>query len=367
VASHLGGTRDGMVVAWPKRIRDAGGLRSQFTHAIDVAPTILEAAGVEAPTTVDGVAQMPMHGTSFAYTFADAKAPERHTRQYFEIIGNRAMYQDGWLWSCRIDRIPWKFDPETIARLAPGKWNPEDDRCELYDLTRDFSQARDLAAEAPAKMRELEALFWSEAERYQVLPLLGGIGFVWGLRPAADLAPRQVVLTPGVENLAPGMIPPLYNRSFSITAEIDAPDGWCLSSLCWGGDGVIVANASFLGGFSLYVEGGRPSYTYSFLGLAIDHLVAPERLAEGRHELRYEFTADEPGKPATGGTQRLLVDGKQVAEGRLEHTVPLRFSAYAGLDVGRDNGLPVSPDKVYYLRSPFPYSGTIEKVVFDLK
>jgi len=329
VASHLGGTRNGMVVSWPGRIRDAGGLRSQFTHAIDLAPTILEVAGIPLPEAVNGVAQMPMHGTSFVYSFADASAPERHTQQYFEILGNRAIYKDGWMWSCRVPRIPWKLDPETLERLAPGTWKPEAEPCELYDLTGDYSQGTDLAAQHPERMRELETLFWSEAEKYQVLPLLGGLENVWAPRPRV---PEQLTFYPGVQNLAQGMIPPIFNRSFSITADIEVPGSWCAFSLCYGGDGVIVANGSFLGGFALYVEGRRLRYTYSFLGLKLDDLVASEELAEGR----------------------------------LEHTVPLRFSAYAGLDVGRDNGLPVSPGKVYYLRSPFPYPGAIEKVVFDL-
>ncbi|MEB2343690.1 MAG: arylsulfatase [Deltaproteobacteria bacterium] len=367
VASHLGGIRNGMVVSWPKRITDKGGLRSQFTHAIDLTPTILEAAGVTAPAVVDGIPQQPIQGTSFAYTFDDAAAPERHTRQYFEMIGNRAIYEDGWLWSCRIDRIPWRFDPATIARLAPGTWDPDEDRCELYDLEHDFSQSRDLAAEHPDRMAALEALFWSEAERNQVLPLLGGIAFLWGIRPPADLAPQRVVLQPGVENLAPGMTPPIYNRSFAIEADLEVPHNWCLGPVCSGAEGVIVANSSFLGGFSLYVLGGRLRYTYSFLGLKIDDLVASEALPEGKVKVRYEFTADTPRKLATGGTQRLFLDGKQVAEGRLEHTVPLRFSGYAGLDVGRDNGLPVSPHWMYYLRRPFPFAGTIERVVFDLQ
>jgi arylsulfatase len=367
VASHLGGTRNGMVVSWPRRISDKGGLRSQFTHAIDLAPTVLELAGIPAPSEVDGVAQIPIQGTSFAYTFADAAAPERHTRQYFEIIGNRGMYENGWLWSCRIQRVPWKFDPETIAHFAPGKWNPDADPCELYDLTRDFTQANDVSAQHPDKMRELEALFWSEAEDNNVLPLFGGIAMVWGIRPASDLAPKTVTFGPGVQNVQPGMIPPIYNRSFSITADLEVPSSLCLLSLCTNGDGVIVANGSFLGGFSLYVEGGVPRYTYSFLGLKLDDLVGSAKLPEGKVELRYEFTADEPGKPATGGAHRLLVNGKPVAEGKLEHTVPLRFSAYAGLDVGRDNGLPVSPGKVYYLRAPFPYEGSIERVTFDVR
>lgn len=367
VASHLGGTRNGMVVAWPKRITDKGGLRSQFTHAIDLAPTVLELAGIPAPIEVNGVAQMPMDGTSFAYTFADAAAPERHTRQYFEIIGNRAMYADGWMWSCRIERIPWKFDPETIAHFAPGKWNPDDDPCELYDLARDFSQSANVAAQNPEKMRELEALFWREAEANQVLPLFGGLAFVWGIRPASDLEAKHLEFQPGVQNVSAGMIPPIYNRSFSITADLDLPRNWCVFSLCTGADGVIVANGSFLGGFSLYVEGGQPRYTYSFLGLKVDDLIGAEKLPEGKVRLRYEFKADEPGVLATGGSHRLLVNGRAVAEGKLEHTVPLRFSAYAGLDIGRDNGLPVSPGKVYYLRAPFAFEGTIERVVFDIE
>jgi arylsulfatase len=367
VASHLGGTRNGMVVSWPKRITDKGGVRSQFTHAIDLTPTILEVAGVTAPATVDGIAQQPIEGTSFAYTFADAAAPERHTRQYFEIIGNRALYEDGWMWSCRIDRIPWRFDPDTLARLAPGKWNPDADPCELYDLTSDFSQARDVSAQHPDKMAALEELFWSEARRNQVLPLFGGIAFVWGIRPPGDLDPKRIVLYPGVENLAPGMIPPIYNRSFAIEADLDVARNWCAGPLCTGAEGVIVANSSFLGGFSLYVRGGRLRYTYSFLGLKIDDLEASSVLPEGKVAVRYEFTADAPNQLATGGTQRLFVNGEQVAEGKLEHTVPLRFSGYAGLDVGRDNGLPVSPHWMYYLRRPFPFEGTIERVVFDLK
>jgi len=366
VASHLGGTRNGMVVSWPKRITDAGAVRSQFTHAIDLAPTVLEVAGIPAPSSVDGVAQMPMHGTSFAYSFADAAAPERHTEQYFEIVGNRAYYQDGWMWSCRIDRVPWKLDPADLARFAPDRWNPEQDRCELYDLASDFSQSKDVSAQQPDRMQAMEARFWSDAEKFQVLPLFGGVGMIWGIRPPGENAPRTVTLYPGVANVAPGMIPPIYNRSFSITADLDVARNWCVGPACYGADGVIVANASFLGGYSLYVEGGKLTFTYSFLGLKIDHLVADEKLPTGKVQVRYEFVADEPGKMATGGTQRLFVGGEQVAEGKLEHTVPLRFSGYAGLDVGRDNGLPASPGKVYYLRAPFPFEGKIEKVVFDL-
>jgi len=366
IASHLGGTRDGMVISWPKRIRDKGGLRGQFTHVIDVAPTLLELAGIPVPSSVDGVAQMPMHGTSFAYSFDDAKAPERHTQQYFEILGNRAMYKDGWMLSCRVPRIPWRLDPETLARFAPGVWDPSKDPCELYDLRSDYSQADDLAAQHPEKVRELTDLFWSEAAKYQVLPLFGGAAFAWGIRPPDDGRTRYPY-GPGVENVAAGMTPPIYNRSFAIRADLDVDRNWCIGPLCYGAEGVIVANASFLGGFSLYVKAGKLHYTYSFLGLKLDTLEASERLPEGKVQVRYEFEADEPGRMATGGTGRLFVNDAKVAEGRLEHTVPLRFTGYVGMDIGRDNGLPVSPDKVYYLRAPFAFEGRIEKVEFELK
>ena len=367
VASHLGATRNPMVVAWPRRIKDLGGLRSQFTHVTDLAPTILEVAGLSAPELVDGTRQTPMPGKSFADSFVDANAPGHHTQQYFEIIGNRAMYKDGWMWSCRVPRVPWQLDPETIARFAPGRWNPEDDACELYDLEHDFSQGENLASKHPDKMREMEALFWDEAARNQVLPLFGGLAQLWGMGPPSAQGPKQVTFYPGMQNVSPGMIPQLYNRSFAITADIEVPHNWCLFSLCYGADGVIVANASFLGGFSLYVLGGKLRYTYSFVGVKVDDLIASEPLPEGKVQVRYEFTADEPGKMATGGTHRLFVGGEQVAEGALEHTVPVRFSGYAGLDIGQDNGLPVSPNKIYYLRAPFPFAGSIERVVFDVQ
>ncbi|MCJ7796196.1 MAG: arylsulfatase, partial [Thermoleophilia bacterium] len=175
VASHLGGIRTPMVISWPKRIKDRHGLRSQFIHVTDITPTILEVTGIRAPEQVNGIAQMPMHGVSFVPTFDDAKAPERHTQQYFEMFGNRAMYKDGWLASCRLPRVPWKMDPETVAKFAPGEWDPEQDPCELYNLDVDFSQADDLAAKYPEKLEELKSLFWAEAEKYNVTPLLGSL------------------------------------------------------------------------------------------------------------------------------------------------------------------------------------------------
>jgi arylsulfatase len=364
VASHLGGTRQGAVISWPNRIKDKGGLRSQYTHVIDVAPTILEAAGIPAPKVIHGIPQTPFHGVSFLSTFDNSKAPEVRTRQYFESLGNRSMYQDGWILACRIDKNPWKLDPETLKRFAPGVWDPDKDKCELYHLDKDYSEADDLAAQYPDKVKTLTALFWSEADKYQVKPLLGGMAAAAYKFPTRTGSTGKTKYTyySGVENVLPGMQPRLgFGMSYSISADIDVPvQGFSFS----GTQGVIVASGSSLGGFSLYVEGGKLKHTYSFLGVKSDTLAAPDDLPEGKVNVRYQFTADKPGQPATGGKTALFVNGKQVAEGRLEHTVPLRFSAYEGMDIGKDNGAPVSLS--YRNKLPFAFTGKIEKVVFDL-
>ena len=353
VASHFGGTRDPMVLSWPKRISDKGGLRSQFTHVVDVLPTILEAASLPAPKLVNGIEQMPLHGTSFAYTFDNPKAPEQHTQQYFETLGNRAMYKDGWIASCKLDRIPWEADPKTLARFAPGVWDPDKDVWELYNTLEDFSQANDLAQKYPDKLNELKALFWEEAEKYQVLPLLSAFASFYGFLPPGS-AKTKFTYYSGVENIGPGMIPHVYGTSYTIDAEVVIPPG--------GAEGAIVANADFMGGFSLYVQGGKLQHTYSFMGIRSDTIASAEPLASGAATLRFEFAADAQ-KPGTGGTTRLLVNGKVVAEGRLEHTVPMRFSGYACMDIGKDNKRPVS--RTY--ESPFSFTGKINKVTFDLE
>ena len=356
VASHLGGTRNPMVVSWPTRIKDRGGLRSQFTHGIDVTPTILEAAGLPQPKQVDGIDQMPMHGTSFIDTFDDASAKERHTQQYFEIFGNRAMYKDGWIACSRLDRIPWKVDPVAMAKFAPGSgWDPDKDRWELYNLDEDFSESHDRAAKHPEKVAELKKLFWEEAEKYHVTPLLGGVAPFYGF--AGPAAPRTTfTYHPGAENIGAGMIPQIYNRSFTITADLDIPGA--------GAEGVIVAESDVMGGFSLYVQDGRLRYTYSFLGIEVETLTATENLPTGEVQVRYEFAADQPGKPATGGRGRLFIGDKKVGENHMERSVPIRFTTYAGMDVGKDNGEPVSPS--YEAKAPFAFTGKIGTVVFDL-
>jgi arylsulfatase A-like enzyme len=354
VASHLGGTRDPMVVHWPNGIREQGGLRTQFTHVIDVGPTILEAAGVPEPTHIDGVEQEPMHGTSFAYSLADAHAGERHTQQYFEILGNRGMYKDGWWLSMMMPRTPWKVDPETLKQFAPGVWDPDGDPVELYYLPDDFTQARNLAEQHPEKVKELQELFWQEAERYNVPPLLGGLTGFFGMKPPP---PEQSQFTyyGDVQNVAPGTVPPIYNHSYAISAELEVPPG--------GAEGVIVAEADHLGGFALFVEDGKLRHTYSFVGVQEFRQVSETTLPAGDVRVRMEFAADSP-TPATGGDVTLFVNDERVGGGRIEHTVPVRFSGYAGMDIGRDNGMPV--DRSYAGKSPFAFTGKVKKVVFDV-
>ena len=355
VASHLGGTRQGMAIRYPRLITDAGGLRSQFTHCIDIGPTILELAGLPQPTHVDGIAQTPMHGTSFLHTLADPAAEERHTQQYFEIYGYRAMYKDGWWLAQGIPRIPWDATPETMKRFAPGVWQPDDDPAELYYLPDDFSQADDIAAQHPEKVRELRELFWAEAEKYKVLPMLAGMSFFFGLLP--PLAAQTTYTYYGdVQNVASGMIPRIYNHSYAISADLVIPEG--------GAEGVIVAEADHLGGFSLFIENGKLRHTYSMMGVLVYRQESDTTLPTGEVTVRLEFHADAP-KPATGGDVRLFANAKEIGKGRMDYTVPFRFSAYAGMDIGRDNGGVV--DRNYANRAPFTFTGTIKKVVFDIK
>ena len=356
MASHLGGTRNPMVVAWPDRIKAGGDLRSQFTHCIDIGPTILEAAGIPEPKVVDGIEQEPMDGTSFLYTFDDPNAEERHTVQYFEVIGSRAIYKDGW-WACaRLDKTPWEFSPAALAPFAPGKWDPEQDTWELYYLPDDFTQANDLAAENPEKLAELKELFWQEAERNRVLPLLGSICVFFGILPPLPTVTRYT-FAGDVQNIQKGLVPRIAGRSYAIEAELEIPEG--------GAEGVILANADFIGGFGLWVdEEGKLNHTYSFLGVESYRQTSTKPLPAGDVTVKMLFEADEP-KPGSGGNVTLWANGEQIGEGRVEKTAPMMLTSYAGMDVSRDNGLVV--DLAYEDKAPYPFTGTVKKVVFDLK
>jgi hypothetical protein len=329
-------------------------VRSHFTHVIDVGPTILDVAGIPQPTQVDGIEQEPMHGTSFAHSLTDSAPPEHRTQQYFEIFGYRAMYKDGWWLAMMMPRIPWDATPDTMRTFAPGVWAPDRDPAQLYHLPEDFTQTRDLAAEHPDKVAELKELFWAEAERYKVLPLLGGMSVYCGIIPPLPTQSRFTFYG-DVQNVASGMIPRIYNHSYTISAELQVSDG--------GAEGVLVAEADHLGGFSLFVHDGKLQHTYSMMGVAVYHQEATEPLPSGEVAVQLVFAADAP-RPATGGEVTLLVNDKPVGGGRMDNTVPFRFSGYSGMDIGRDNGLPV--DRGYADKSPFAFTGTIRKVVFDV-
>ena len=355
VGSHLGGTRDPMVLHWPARVSDAGGLRTPFTHVIDVAPMILDAAGIPVPDTVDGIEQEPMHGTSFVASLTDGAALEHRTQQYFETVGSRAMYKDGWWLAMKTERIPWLLTAEALAPFAPGVWDPDSGNAELYYLPDDFTQAHDLAAEHTEKVEELKDLFWQEAERYKVLPLLATLSTFFGILPPLT-GETTFEFRGDVQNVMPGMIPRVYNRSYAITADLVVPVG--------GAEGVIVAEADHLGGFTLYVKDRKLTHTYSMMGVLVFTQVAEEDLPSGDVTVRMEFEADG-ATPATGGNVTLFIDGRPVGKGRMDHTVPVRFSGYAGMDIGRDNGGVV--DQGYERDKPFPFTGTVKKVVFDIK
>jgi arylsulfatase A-like enzyme/uncharacterized membrane protein len=356
MASHLGGTRNPMVVAWPGHIEPGGDMRTQFTHCIDVGPTILEAVGIPEPRTVDGIEQEPMDGTSFLYTFDDPQAAEQHTVQYFEILGSRAIYKDGW-WACaRLDKAPWDFRPETIKRFAPGAYDPDKDVWELYHLPDDFSQARNVAADNPDKLKELQELFWREAERNRVLPLLAPFS-VW----LGDLPPLPTItrftFAGDVQNVQTTMIPRIYGRSYAIEAEVHVPDG--------GAEGVLVAFADFIGGFALWVdENGLLNHTYQFLGIDTYKQTSTEPIPAGDVTLKMQFDADEP-RPGSGGRVTLWANDRQIGEGTMPQTVSLIYTTYAGMDIGRDNGGVV--DLAYEEKAPYPFSGTVKQVVFDLR
>jgi arylsulfatase A-like enzyme/uncharacterized membrane protein len=357
MASHLGGTRNPMVIAWPEKIKGQGDMRSQFTHCIDVAPTILEAAGIPEPKVVDGIEQEPMDGTSFLYTFDDADAAERHTVQYFEVIGARAMYKDGW-WACaKLDKAPWDFSPQTLAKWGPDSgWDPNDDDWELYYLPDDFSQAKNIAADNPEKLAELKELFWQEAERNRVLPLLGSICVFFGILPPLPTVTRYT-FAGDVQNIQKGLVPRVTGRSYAIEAELEVPQG--------GAEGVIVANADFIGGWALWVDDkGLLNHTYSFLGVEAYKQVSTKPIPTGDVSVKMLFEADE-SKPGSGGNVTLWAGGEQIGEGRLDKTIPMLATSYAGMDVSRDNGLVV--DLAYEDKAPYEFTGTVKKVVFDLK
>ncbi len=344
-----------LVIRWwsrgPTTSQAGGDLRTQFTHCIDVVPTILELVGIPEPTVVDGIAQEPMDGTSFAYTFADANAEDRHTVQYFEMYGSRAIYQDGW-WACaRLDKAPWDFSPATLARFAPGSgYDPDQDDWELYYLPDDFSQAKNIAADHPDKLAELKELFWQEAERNRALPLLGGMAAFFGILPPMPTVTR-FTYAGDVQNVSTTLLPRIYGRSYAIEAEMHVPEG--------GAEGVLCAFADFIGGFSLWVDDkGHLIHTYQYLGVDTYKQVSTEPIPTGDVSVKMLFEADET-KPGTPGNVTLWANGNQIGEGRMPHSVAMLYTTYAGMDMGRDNGGVVDLD--YEDKAPYAFTGHAEE------
>jgi arylsulfatase len=330
VASHWGGTRNGTIVHWPRGIRGKGEIRSQFHHVIDIAPTILEAAGLPAPLFVNGVQQKPLEGVSMLYSFNDAKAAERHETQYFEMFGNRGIYHKGWAAVTR-HKTPWIL----IGEKTPAF---DDDVWELYDTTKDWSQATNLARQMPEKLHELQRLWLIEATRYNVLPLDDDPA----KRFNPDFAGRPVlikgktqILFGGMGRLSENTVLNIKNKSHSVTAELDVPAS--------GAEGVIIAQGGNIGGWSLYAKGGKLKYCYNLLGLQHFYAESAGPIPAGPHQVRMEF-AYAGGGLGKGGTVSLYVDGTKVGEGRVAATAPMVFSADDGCDVGEDTGAPVSPD-----------------------
>jgi len=349
VASSYGGTRNGMVVHWPKGIKAKNEIRLQWHHVIDIAPTILEAAGLPEPKTVDGVSQTPIQGVSLAYTFGDASVPSRHTTQYFEIFGNRAIYRDGWL-AGTVHRAAWEFKPRTTL---------ENDKWELYNTREDFSLANDLAAKNPEKLKEMQALFLEEAVKYSVLPLddrtIERTNAALVGRPDIMAGRTTLTLYPGMTGMSENVFINLKNRSHTITAEVETPKNGVTN-------GVLLAQAGRFGGWSLYVKDGKPSYTYNWLGLQRYSVAATQALPPGKATIRYEFAYDGGGL-GKGGKGTLFVNGKPVATGRIERTQCCFYSADEGTDVGADEGTPVT--EAY--KPPFKFTGKIATIAVELK
>lgn len=348
VASSYGGTRNGMVVHWPKGIAAKGEVRSQWHHVIDIAPTILEAAGLPEPKSVNGTPQTPIEGVSMAYSFADPKAPDRHITQYFEIFGNRAIYNDGWL-AGTVHRAAWEMKPR--ATLENDKW-------ELYDTRSDFSLVDDLAAKNPDKLKQMQDLFLKEAIANSALPIddrsLERVNAAMVGRPDLMAGRTSLTLYEGMTGMSENVFMNVKNRSHVITADVEIPRG--------GANGVILAQAGRFGGWSFYLKDGKPTYTYNWLGLQRYTVAAKQAVPAGKATLRFEFAYDGDGI-GKGGTGTLFVNGKSVASGRIEHTQCCVFSADEGADVGKDEGTPVTED----YKVPFRFTGKISQVTVELK
>jgi arylsulfatase len=349
IASHLGGVRNPLAVSWPARIKDRGGVRSQFHHCIDLAPTIYEAVGITFPDELNGVPQKPLDGISMVYTFDNAGAKGRRRSQYFEMLLNRGIYHDGW-WAASRTAIPWEAGNKAV--------DPDTATWELYNLDEDYSQANDLAAKNPTKLRELQDFWWSEASRNSVLPLDGRKierlnGELQG-RPSLVGGRKKIVYYPGMLALPSGTAPNLLNKSFAVEADFEMTKG--------SNNGALWSMGGSDGGYGLYVKDGKPVFVGNYLGQAVVRVAAPKPLEPGAVKVKAEFKYDGGGL-GKGGAITLFVNGQKAAEGRMEHTHAVTLGLGGTLDVGEDTGSAV--DEAY--TPPFAFPGVIRQVEVELK
>jgi len=363
VPSFFGGTRQGMAMSWPGHIKDAGGIRNQFSHVIDIVPTLLEVTGIPAPVMVDGIAQKPLEGVSLAYTFdkANADAPSRHHTQYFEMMGVRGLYHDGWMLSAVPIRAPWQLVGKTVEDPANAyQW-------ELYDTRKDWTQNDDVAAANPDKLKEMQQRLWAELASNQALPLDASVATrLVAPRPNVTAGKTEFTYSgETVTGIPHGDAPSLLNTSYTITAEVEIPDG--------GAEGMVHTNGGRFGGYGLYVLKSKPVFLWNLLDVKRVRWEGPDALTPGKHTIVFDFKYDGLGLATLafnnmsgigkGGVGTLKVDGKVVAEQRMEKTVPLILQWDETFDVGADTGTPV--DDADY-RVPFNFSGKIDKLTITV-
>jgi arylsulfatase len=362
VASHLGGTRNGLVISWPARIKDKGGLREQFVHVIDVLPTVLEAAGINAPDTVDGIKQKAIDGTSFAYTFdaASAKAPSKHNTQYFEMMGQWALYDDGWFLSTKVNRAPW----EAFGPANPDPLNNQ--VLELFNLNDDFSQTIDVAAKFPDRVKALKEKFVAEATRHQVFPLDASVAArIVAPRPNITAGRTEFIYTTPMVGLPQGDSPLLLNTSYTITAEIEVPDG--------GAEGMILTSGGRFAGYGFYLLKGKPVFLWNLVDLERLKWEAPDALAPGKHTLEFDFKYEGlgPGTLAFNnfsgvgrpGTGTLKVDGQVVDTKAMPKTLPMILQWDESFDIGSDTLTGVN-DADY--KPPFALTAKLDKLTIKV-
>jgi len=360
VPSHFGGTAQGVAMSWPGHINDAGGIRRQFHHIIDIVPTILEATGIPAPDTINGIKQRPIEGVSMAYTWdkSNVGAPTRHTTQYFEMLGNRAIYHDGWVAATTPATLPWELSSAPPPDVITGyKW-------ELYNVMEDPTQFNDLAAKMPEKLKQMQSIFYLEAKKHNVLPLNNTTLQRWN-SPRPNLTAGRTVFTysGGLTGVPNSAAPSILNKSYIITAEVTIPEG--------GAEGMIVTDGGRFGGYGLFLSKGelgigrgKPVFLYNLLDLKRTTWEGPE-LSAGKHTIVFDFKSDGPGL-GKGGTGLLYVDGKEVARNSMEHTTPITFPEDETFDIGQDTRTPLALIEYRY-DVPFKFTGKIDKLTFKLE